>query len=159
VAISRLLVMPIGAAVFLGYANTPPPPLRQLAPPAPPVEIPNGTPVKVDPAHSVLIRYQHYPALRPRANESCRPSAAGDERQHCGSYPLPDRPFAATGTELPYARSNTMSHSYFKTPASDDSTRLHIVKAGSRDRARIVEIRTSFSLRASPGKYICATRR
>jgi hypothetical protein len=110
---------------------------------------------------------------RPHCGENCftidscfwsaiggtRPSAAGDERQHCGSYPLPDRPFAATGTELPYARSNTMSHSYFKTPASDDSTRLHIVKAGSRDRARIVEIRTSFSLRASPGKYICATRR
>jgi hypothetical protein len=27
-AISRLLVMPIGALAFLGYANTPPPPLR-----------------------------------------------------------------------------------------------------------------------------------
>jgi hypothetical protein len=34
-AISRLLVMPIGAVAFLGYANTPPPLLRQLAPPPP----------------------------------------------------------------------------------------------------------------------------
>src|SRR5258707_13321057 len=67
--------------------------------------------------------------------------------------------FAAKGTGPFYALSNTMSHSYFKTPASGDSTSLHIVKAGSRDRARIVESRASLSLRASPGKYICATRR
>jgi protein TonB len=67
-AISRLLVMPIGAVAFLAYANTPLPPLRQLAPP-PPVEIPNGTPVKVDPAHPVLIRYQYYPETSIRQNE------------------------------------------------------------------------------------------
>lgn len=66
-AIRGWLVIPLGTVSFLGHANAPPP-LRHLAPP-PPVEIPHGTPVKVDPAHPVVIRNQYYPETSIRQGE------------------------------------------------------------------------------------------
>jgi periplasmic protein TonB len=65
--ISRLLVIPTGAAAIVSYAGTPPP-LQQLIAP-PPVEIPNGTPVRRDPAHPVVIHFQDYPQESLRRNE------------------------------------------------------------------------------------------
>jgi hypothetical protein len=58
-----------------------------------------------------------------------------------------------------HACSNTMSHSNLKVPGSRDAISLQVLNAGSRCRAVIVDIRMSFSLSGSPGKYICATRR
>ena len=56
-----------------------------------------------------------------------------------------------------YACSNTMFHS--NLTRSRDSIALQMVNSGSWCRADIVDISRSFSLSASPGKYICVTRR
>jgi TonB family protein len=44
------------------------PPLRQLPIP-PPVLIPNGTPVRIDPQHPAIVHWEYYPAESKRLNE------------------------------------------------------------------------------------------
>jgi len=65
--VGKLLVILIGGAATVSYAATPPP-LQKLTVP-PPVEIPNGTPVRYDPAHPVVIHFQDYPQESLRKNE------------------------------------------------------------------------------------------
>jgi len=60
-SIVKLLAIAIFANVLLGCASSPRTELRSLtAPPRAP--IPHGTPVRLDPAHPVIVPYQYYPA-------------------------------------------------------------------------------------------------
>jgi periplasmic protein TonB len=67
-SIVRRLLLSIGAAAPLACAGAPPANLQKLVAP-PPISIPSGTPVKFDPAHPVIVRYQYYPAASKQHHE------------------------------------------------------------------------------------------
>jgi protein TonB len=61
-------LLSMGAAIPLVCACAPPANLQKLVAP-PPIPIPNGTPVKYDPAHPVIVRYKYYPVASQQDHE------------------------------------------------------------------------------------------
>jgi TonB family protein len=70
---SANLVLLFALGAIMGCtASQPQPPLRQLLPPTP-LEITNGTPVRIDPAHPPIVNFEKYPAgsIQAREQGSC----------------------------------------------------------------------------------------
>jgi periplasmic protein TonB len=64
---NTLVLLGLGAVTGC-VATQPRQPLQQLSAPAP-VEVPNGTPVRPDPAHPPIVHFQDYPPASVQARE------------------------------------------------------------------------------------------